>query len=120
MLYKNKESPSEAIIRNEKKKRKKSSEEKSESKKSFKISPEGTDVAALRKSLFKKTTLEKKREVSRQIRFASKKTDQNEKNVSRLSPAPSKQNKGAVLLFPLQFLHIIIIIIIWREEVGEN
>jgi hypothetical protein len=39
------------------------------------------------------------------VKFAShlKKTDQNEKNVSRLSPAPSKQNKGAVLLFPLQF-----------------
>ena len=29
--------------------------------------------------------------------------DQNEKNVSRRSPAPAKQNKGAVLLFPLQF-----------------
>ena len=70
MLYKNKESPSEAIIRNEKKKRKKSSEEKSESKKSFKISPEGTDVAALRKSLFKKTTWKRSERGLAQIRFA--------------------------------------------------
>jgi hypothetical protein len=101
MCYIRIRNPSDAIIFSQREKKR--LEEKSPRKKS-KISREGTDVAALRKSLLKKTTLEKKREVSRQIRFASKKkTDQNEKNVSRRSPAPSKQNKGAVLLFPLQF-----------------
>ena len=95
MLYKNKESPSEAIIRNEKKKRKKKFGRESPRKR----------VKYLLKGqtwqLCGKDDLEKKREVS--LKFASsKKTDQNEKNVSS-SRLPPQNNKGAVLLFPPQF-----------------
>ena len=101
MCYIRIRNPSDAIIFSQREKKR--LEEKSPRKKS-KISREGTDVAALRKSLLKKTTLWKRSERFR-VKYAShlKKTDQNEKNVSRRSPAPSKQNKGAVLLFPLQF-----------------
>lgn len=59
-IYKNKESPMCTNSQREKKKRKKKVRKKRKAKKS-KISPEGTDVAALRKSLLKKRRhLEKK------------------------------------------------------------
>ena len=104
MLYKNKESPSEAIIRNEKKKRKKSSEEKSLRKRG-KYLPKGQTWQLCGKVSLKRRLGKEARGVW--LKFAShlikNDADQNEKNVSRRPPAPAKQNEGAVLLFPLQF-----------------
>jgi hypothetical protein len=101
MCYIRIRNPSDAIIFSQREKKR--LEEKSPRKKS-KISREGTDVAALRKSLLKKTTLEKKREVSRQIRFASKKKRTKMKKMSRDARLPP-QNKTRELFccFPYSF-----------------
>ena len=102
MLYKNKESPSEAIIRNEKKKRKKKFGREKPAKKS-KISPEGTDVAALRKSLllikkdetWKRSEIRFRSQINSLFRIYLKTTlfERNEKNVfSRRWPAKTHEN----------------------------
>ena len=98
MCYIRIRNPSDAIIFSQREKKR--LEEKSPRKKS-KISREGTDVA---KSLEKDDFVEKKREVSRQIRFASKKKRTKMKKMSRDARLPP-QNKTRELFccFPYSF-----------------
>jgi hypothetical protein len=102
MCYIRIRNPSDAIIFSQREKKR--LEEKSPRKKS-KISREGTDVAALRKSLLKKTTLWKRSERFR-VKFAShlKKKRTKMKKMSRDARLPP-QNKTRELFccFPYSF-----------------
>ena len=101
-IYKNKESPMCTNSQREKKKRKKKVRKKRKAKKS-KISPEGTDVAALRKSLllikkdetWKRSEIRFRSQINSLFRIYLKTTlfERNEKNVfSRRWPAKTHEN----------------------------